>query len=82
MEKYKQNKINLGVLVRIQRLLQKFKKEELLDRRLAWIGILLLLALLFIAYYLFSSGSSLTISFWNLQDWPVRISPVNNPLNG
>lgn len=62
MEKYKQNKINIGVIARIRQLLQKFEKEEMLDRKLAWIGIFVLLALLLVAIYLFSSGTSLTIS--------------------
>ena len=62
MDKYKQKKINIGVFTRIRQLLQEFEKGEILDRKLAWVGIFVLLVLLVVAIYLLSSGTSVTIS--------------------
>ncbi|MCP4430571.1 MAG: hypothetical protein GY806_06295 [Gammaproteobacteria bacterium] len=62
VEKYKQEKINTSILARIQQLIQKFEEDAIVDRRIAWIGISILMVLIAIAIYLLSSGSQVTIS--------------------
>ncbi len=62
VEKYKQEKINTSILARIQQLIQKFEEDAIVDRRIAWIGISILIVLIAIAIYLLSSGSQVTIS--------------------
>ena len=54
VEKYKQEKINNSVFARITSLLRKFDEDDRLDRKLAWIGVGILLGLVAISIYLFS----------------------------
>ena len=43
---YKQHKLSRNALYRIRQLLQKFERERAFDRRLAWYGVAIIVALL------------------------------------
>jgi hypothetical protein len=59
---FKQHKLAISALRRIQELIDGFEKDRAFDRRLARIGIIVMLALLGLAAYVFVGGDSLTLS--------------------
>jgi len=46
IEAYKQHKLSISALCHIRRLLQQFERERELDKRFAWYGIAIIVALL------------------------------------
>ena len=59
---FKQHKLAICALRRIQELIDGFEKDRAFDRRLVRIGIIVMLALLGLAAYVFVGGDSLTLS--------------------
>jgi hypothetical protein len=59
---FKQHKLAISALRRIQELINGFEKDHAFDLRLARIGVIVLLALLGVAAYVFLGGNSLTLS--------------------
>jgi len=59
---FKQHKLAISALRRIQELIDEFEKDRAFDLRLARIGVIVMLALLGVAAYFFLGGDSLTLS--------------------
>jgi hypothetical protein len=59
---YRQHKMSASVYARIKELLMKFEADSAADRRMAWIGLGIALALVASVAYFFVSGSQITIS--------------------
>lgn len=62
VEKFKQEKLNISILARIQQLLHRFEADNRVDRRLAWLGVILLIAVALVGIYSFGAGSNFTLS--------------------
>ena len=58
---FKQHKLAISALRRIQALIEGFEKDRAFDLRLARIGIIAMLALLGVAAYFFLGGASLIL---------------------
>jgi len=59
---YRQHKMSVSVYARIKELLMQFEADNAADRRIAWIGMGIALALLIIAFYVFFGSSQVTLS--------------------
>ena len=59
---FKQHKLAISALRRIQKLIDGFEKDRTFDLRLAQVGIIVMLALLGVAGYVFLGGDSLILS--------------------
>ena len=59
---FKQHKLAISALRRIQELIDGFEKDRAFDLRLARIGVIVMLALLGVAVYFSVGGVSLTLS--------------------
>ena len=59
---YRQHKMSASVYARIKELLMKFEADSAADRRMAWIGLGIALALVSSAAYFFASGSQITLT--------------------
>ncbi len=62
VDAYKQDKLNISVYARIQQLLSRFETEYEADRNMAWIGVVIAIALIAMLGYFFLGGSEITIS--------------------
>ena len=62
IDRYQQHKISASVYAQIKALLMKFEVEDAADRRMAWIGLGIAVALVTVSVYVFASGSQITIS--------------------
>jgi len=62
VEHYRQHKISVSVYAQIKALLQSFDAEDAANRRMAWIGLGIALALVAASIFIFASGSQVTIS--------------------
>ena len=62
VDDYKQHKMNVSVMTRIQHLLAQFEADYAADRRWAWYGIVILIGVAMAAAYFFINGSKITIS--------------------
>ena len=62
IDNYRQHKISVSVYARIKELLMKFEADNAADRRMAWIGLGIALALVASAAYFFVSGSQITVT--------------------
>ncbi|MCP4470896.1 MAG: hypothetical protein GY815_09455 [Gammaproteobacteria bacterium] len=61
VESFKQHKLALSAMRRIHELIQSFEQERATDKRLAGVGLLLILLLLGVSLYFFMSGDSVTL---------------------
>ncbi len=61
IEAYKQHKLAYGALRRIHDLISRFDAERAADRRLAWIGITLVLAVIGLACLYFATAERVTL---------------------
>jgi hypothetical protein len=59
---FKQHRLAVSALRRVQELIDGFEKGRAFDLRLARIGVIVLLALLGVAAYVFLAGDSLILS--------------------
>lgn len=62
VDHYQQHKISASVYAQIKALLKNFEAEDAANRRMAWIGLGIALALVAFSVYVFVSGSQVTIS--------------------
>jgi len=62
IDRYRQHKISASVYAQIKALLKNFEAEDVADKRLAWIGIGIALALVAVSVFFFVRGSQITIS--------------------
>lgn len=62
VEDYKKRKIARSALHRIHELIHGFEQERIFDRRMARIGVILILVVLALAAFRFFSGDSITLS--------------------
>ena len=62
IDAYRNRKLASSALSRIREMVQGFERERLADRRMAQIGIVIILLILAIAAYLFFGGRDLIIS--------------------
>jgi len=62
VEDYKKRKIARSALQRVHELIHAFEQEHMFDRRMARIGLILILVVLAIAAFRFFSGESATLS--------------------
>ena len=62
VDAYKQNKLNVSIYARIQQLLSRFEAEYEADRNMAWIGVIIAIALIAMLGYFFLGVSEITIS--------------------
>ena len=62
IDHYQQHKISASVYAQIKSLLKKFEAEDAADRRMAWIGLGIALALVAAGVFVFVGGSQITIS--------------------
>ena len=61
IEGYKKHKLSISALHQIQRLIRGFEREEHADRRIAWIGMLLLAAIVIGLALNFFNRASITV---------------------
>ena len=59
---YRQHKLSISVYARIKALLMQFEADSAADRRLARIGLTIVLVLVASAVYFFFTGSQVTLS--------------------
>ena len=59
---FKKRKLAASALARIHEIIQGFEQDRIVDRRMARIGIVIILAVLAIAAYFFFSGEDIIIS--------------------
>ena len=62
IDHYQQHKISASVYAQIKALLMKFEAEDAADRRMAWIGLAIALALVAASVFVLVGGSQITIS--------------------
>ena len=62
VERYQRHKLSVSVYAQIKALLEKFEAEDAADRRIAWIGLGIVVALVAASVYVFFSSSQITIS--------------------
>jgi hypothetical protein len=61
VESFKQRKLALSAMRRIQALLESFEQERATDKRLAGAGLLAILLLIGVSIYFFLSGDNITL---------------------
>jgi uncharacterized membrane protein YbaN (DUF454 family) len=58
---FKKHKLAVSALRRVHELLQEFERDRAIDRRLALIGLAIVLALIGVSIWLLPSGSGVTL---------------------
>ncbi len=61
VESFKQRKLAFSAMRRIHELIQSFEQERATDKRLAGVGLLVILLLLGVSLYFFMSADSVTL---------------------
>ena len=62
VDRYQQHKMSASVYAQIKALLMKFEADDAADRRMAWIGLGVALAVVASATYFFVTGTQITLS--------------------
>jgi uncharacterized membrane protein YbaN (DUF454 family) len=61
VEDYKKHKLKRSALCHIRNLLHSFEQERAFDRKLAWVGLIVIVVLVSISWYWFSSTDTIIV---------------------